>query len=277
MDSIRSLLTQDPAGLVEAWLDQQRREGALRPDILGEAELREQCADFLRELARAVVDGSDDIYTDDWAEVRSLLSSLTRRRTALGFAPSETATFVFSLKQTLFRSLGADLSADDLQDAIWTASKVLDALGLFTVDIYHRDREQVIRRQRDDLVELSAPMVSIWDGIVCLPLIGTLDSARSQVVMEALLNEIVDREADVAIIDITGVGTVDTQTAQYLIKTVAAARLMGADCIVSGLGPQIAQTMVNLGVELGDIVTRASLAAALRLAFKRRGLRVVAQ
>ena len=153
-------------------------------------------------------------------------------------------------------------------------TQLLDQLGLHTMEVYQRSREEVVRRQQDEIAELSTPVVKLWDGILALPLIGTLDSARTQVVMENLLQAIVDQSADLAIIDITGVPTVDTLVAQHLLKTIAAARLMGADCIISGIRPQIAQTMVHLGVEL-DVVSKATLADALQLAFQRTGRTVV--
>ena len=194
-----------------------------------------------------------------------------------GFSPSETATFVFSHKQPLFsrirRELGKD--ADALAEETWRATELLDQLGLYTTEVYQKSREEVITRQQQEMLELSTPVVKLWDGILALPLIGTLDSERTQVVMESLLQKIVDTGAEVAIIDITGVPTVDTLVAQHLIKTVTAARLMGADCIISGIRPQIAQTIVHLGVNLADITTKASLADAFAVALGRMGLTVV--
>jgi rsbT co-antagonist protein RsbR len=180
---------------------------------------------------------------------------------------------VFSLKQPIFMRLRQELGNDAqaLADETWKASRLLDALGLFTTEVYQKGREDVIARQQQELLELSTPVVSLWENVLALPLIGTLDSARTQVVMESLLQRIVDTGAEVAIIDITGVPTVDTLVAQHLLKTVAAARLMGADCIISGIRPQIAQTIVHLGVDLGDVVTKASLADALLVALRRTG------
>ena len=214
-----------------------------------------------------------------WAGVREMLDELSRARAARASRPSETATFVFSLKQPLFarlrRELGRD--ADALADETWTATLLLDKLGLYTTEVYQKGREEVIRRQQQEMLELSTPVVKLWDGILALPLIGTLDSARTQVVMESLLQRIVETGAAIAIIDITGVPTVDTLVAQHLLKTVAAARLMGADCIISGIRPQIAQTIVHLGVDLGDVITKATLADAFALALQRTGLTVVAR
>jgi rsbT co-antagonist protein RsbR len=204
--------------------------------------------------------------------VREVLEDLSRDRAIQGFSPSETAIFVFSLKEPLFALLRREfaIDADRLARETWTASRLIDRLGLYTIESYARVREEVITRQQQELLELSTPVVELWDGILALPLIGTLDSARTQVVMESLLEAIVQQNAEMAIIDITGVPTVDTLTAQHLIKTVAAARLMGADCIISGIRPQIAQTIVHLGVEL-TVVSKATLADAFALALARQG------
>ena len=201
-----------------------------------------------------------------------MLASVSRTRSQRGFTPSETATFVFSFKQPLFNRLRSE--AQDgaaLVEDILLATNLLDELGLWTTEVYQKTREEVIMRQQEELMELSTPVVKLWDGILALPIIGTLDSARTQVVMESLLQKIVETGSEVAIIDITGVPTVDTLTAQHLLKTVTAARLMGADCILSGIRPQIAQTIVYLGVDLADMVTKASLADAFALALKRTG------
>jgi len=179
---------------------------------------------------------------------------------------------VFSLKQPLFARLRAEIrETDPLVDEMWTASTLLDKLGLHTTEVYQKSREEVILRQQQDMLELSTPVVELWDGVLALPLIGTLDSARTQVAMENLLEKIVQTGAGIAIVDITGVPTVDTLVAQHLLKTVAAARLMGADCIISGIRPQIAQTIVHLGVDLGSVITKASLADAFVVALQRTG------
>ena len=202
--------------------------------------------------------------------MRELLEDVSRGRAAQGISPSETATFVFSFKEPLFellrRSIAGD--ADLLARQIWQATRLLDQLGLFTIECYQRTREELIGRQQQELLELSTPVVELWDGILALPLIGTLDSARTQIVMESLLQRIVTSGAEIAIIDITGVPTVDTLVAQHLIKTISAARLMGADCILSGIRPQIAQTIVHLGLEL-NVISKATMADALRLALHR--------
>jgi rsbT co-antagonist protein RsbR len=206
-----------------------------------------------------------------WDPVREFLSSLSVSRTTMGFTPVETATFVFSLKQPIFEQLRATLSDKRLAEELWTTTTTIDALGLHTTSVALEARERLIARQHEDMLELSTPVVKLWDGILALPMIGTLDSARTQVVMESLLQRIVETGAEVAIIDITGVPTVDTLVAQHLIKTVTAARLMGADCIISGIRPQIAATIVHLGVDLSNVATKSTLADAFRLALRRTG------
>jgi rsbT co-antagonist protein RsbR len=209
----------------------------------------------------------------EWNAVREYLGDISRSRARIGFTPTETATFVFSLKKPLFERLRSKFSKDPagLADATWASSELIDQMGLYTTEVFQKSREEVIQRQQQDMLELSTPVVKLWRGILALPLIGTLDSARTQVVMESLLQEIVASEAIVAIIDITGVPTVDTLVAQHLLKTVTAARLMGADCIISGIRPQIAQTIVHLGVQLGDITTKSTLADAFVIALQRTG------
>jgi rsbT co-antagonist protein RsbR len=207
--------------------------------------------------------------------VRELLTDLSRSRAGRGFTPTETATFVFSLKEPLFEALrGETGDGDTLVATLWSATRLIDGLGLFTADAFLRSREEVIRRQQDELIELSTPVVKLWQGVVAVPLIGTLDSARTQVVMENLLERIVETDSAIAIIDITGVPTVDTLVAQHLLKTVTAARLMGADCIISGIRPQIAQTIVHLGLDLSEVVTKSSLADAVVIALDRTGFEI---
>jgi len=274
---IPEILKTHEADLVAEWIKEQTATIAGGAGRLKEGELREQCTSFLRLLQQAAQsDKLTDIAGQDWQPVRERLGEISRSRSLQGFSPSETATFVFSFKQPFFarlrRETGKD--ADALADEIWRATQLLDKLGLYTTEVNQKNREEVIIRQQQEMLELSTPVVKVWEGIVALPLIGTLDSARTQVVMESLLQRIVEIGAEVAIIDITGVPTVDTLVAQHLIKTVTAARLMGADCIISGIRPQIAQTIVHLGVELGDVTTKATLADALMVALKRIGLTV---
>jgi len=242
-------------------------------------QLRSHCQQFLTAFATATRSGElQNIEHRSWDEVRDLLAEISSSRAKSGSTPSETATFVFSLKQPLFAQLSAGFAADpeNLANASWTVTSLLDKLGLFTIESFQRTRDQIIVRQQQELLELSTPVVKLWDGILALPLIGTLDSARTQVVMENILQKIVDTGAAIAIIDITGVPTVDTLVAQHLMKTIAAARLMGADCIISGIRPQIAQTIVHLGVNLEDVMTKATLADAFVVALERTGARIVA-
>ncbi|SRR5579883_60178 len=241
--------------------------------LIKEAELKEECREFLKLLRLAVQQGNlTNLQAAEWRELRELLTSISRSRSHKGFTPSETAIFVFSFKQPLFDRLRQQLhDPTELSQEIWTATTLLDQLGLLAVEAYQKAREDVIRRQQEELMELSTPVVKLWEGILALPIIGTLDSARTQVVMESLLQKIVETGSEVAIIDITGVPTVDTLTAQHLLKTVTAARLMGADCIISGIRPQIAQTIVYLGIDLTDVITKATLADAFLMALKRVG------
>jgi rsbT co-antagonist protein RsbR len=273
--ALSSLLKADEEGILTAWVDQQLAAATFRSDRISRKEVAEESRRFLG-LFRDAIGQNVDIQSPAWLASRQALEELTSGRAQQGFTTSETATFVFSLKHILFERLRADLAAKPLElaHATWTTSTLLDKLGLYTTEVFLRTREQVIVRQQQEMMELSTPVVMLWDGVLALPLIGTLDSARTQVVMESLLQRIVDSGALIAIIDITGVPTVDTLTAQHLLKTIAAARLMGADCIISGIRPQIAQTIVHLGVELGNVVTKATLADAFAVALRRTGLTI---
>ena len=213
----------------------------------------------------------------EWKRLLDLLGELSRHRAAEGFSPTDTANFIFSFKRALFTRLQAEFKEDTatLVKGVFEATELLDQLGLYTTEVHQKSREDVIGRQQQEMLELSTPVVELWQGILALPLIGTLDSQRTQVVMQNLLEAIVASNSDLAIIDITGVPTVDTLVAQHLLKTVAAARLMGADCIISGIRPQIAQTIIHLGVDLGNVQTKATLAGAFKLALKKKNLAVL--
>ena len=271
--ALRGLITKHEAQLLTAWMRNQLDAGSLRSGQIKEDELQDQSRRFLRDFTVALESGEvDDITGQVWTQIRDFLGSISRSRALQGFTPSETATFIFSMKEPLFALLRDELKGkpQQLADLTWSATKLLDKLGLYTAEVYARSREDIVKRQSQELLELSTPVVELWEGIILLPLIGTLDSERSQTVMENLLNHIVKSGAEIAIIDITGVPTVDTLVAQHLIKTVSAARLMGADCIISGIRPQIAQTIVHLGLQL-NVVSKATMADALALALKRTG------
>jgi rsbT co-antagonist protein RsbR len=277
--ALNDVLQQDEAGILQTWLDQQVSSPGFRADRLNRAELNDQSRRFLSSVRDALGRGEQDPYGPTWKQVRDFLQELSTARAQQGFTASETATFIFSLKTALFERLCSRYgSQPELNTAAMLhGTNLLDRLGLMTTEMYQRGREQVIVRQQQELLELSTPVVTLWDGVLALPIIGTLDSARTQVVMENLLQRIVDSGASIAIIDITGVPTVDTLTAQHLLKTVAAARLMGADCIISGIRPQIAQTIVHLGVDLGNVVTKATLMDAFAIALQRLGLTIAKQ
>lgn len=270
---LAQVFEQDESELLDAWMEAQLSAASLRRDLLDETELRRQSKEFLDGfLAALSADGSGDVRGPDWDDVRGVLEEISRTRARQGFSPAETASFIFSLKEPVFQRVEARDGAT-VED-FWRLSTLLDDLGLYTTELHQKAREEVIRRQQQEILELSTPVVKLWEGVVAIPLIGTLDSERTQVVMESLLQMIVETGSTVAIIDITGVPTVDTLVAQHLIKTVAAARLMGAECIISGIRPQIAQTIVHLGIELQGVQTKANLSDAITLALARLGFRV---
>jgi len=267
---------QDENAVLQNWVQGQVSAPGFRSDRTSREELTEQARRFVPLLADAVKSETADVHAPAWSGVRQMLDEVSYERARQGFSPSETALFVLSLKQPLFERIRstAGKDPDRVLAATWEVNAMLDKLGLYTMEVFQRGREGVIIRQQQELLELSTPVVTLWDGVLALPIIGTLDSARTQVVMESLLQRIVDTGAAIAIIDITGVPTVDTLTAQHLLKTVEAARLMGAECIISGIRPQIAQTIVHLGVDLGSVITKATLADAFAIAMKRLGLAV---
>jgi len=271
-NDIAAVLARHEDEILPEWVRVQKAAG--RSHLISEEDLRSQTRDFLSLFRTAAQTGRiDDITGREWDDTRRMLEDLSRARARQGFTPSQTAMFVFSLKEPLFARVRAEFGSDAERLAGITAgvNSVLDKLGLFTTEVYQKGREELIARQQQEMIELSTPVVELWDGVLALPLIGTLDSARTQVVMESLLQRIVDTGAGIAIIDITGVPTVDTLVAQHLLKTVTAIRLMGAECIISGVRPQIAQTIVHLGIDLTGITTKATLADALSLALKRSG------
>jgi rsbT co-antagonist protein RsbR len=264
--ALSDMLKAHERTVLNEWLDTQLNVRGLRSELLSRQELQDQSARFLQALRDAVASGTMDVSAASFAPVRQVLDEMSAARARQGYTPTETAMFVFSLKQPLFAATRQWHSSDPaaLAELTWQTTVMLDSLGLLTMETYQKGRDQVIIRQQEEMLELSTPVVKLWEGVVAVPLVGTLDSARAQVVMERLLQTLVDTGSPYAIIDITGVPAVDTQVAQHILKTVVAARLMGAECIISGIRPQIAQTIVALGIEFGDIATKASLADALR-------------
>ncbi|MGE5401832.1 MAG: STAS domain-containing protein [Ignavibacteriales bacterium] len=271
------ILERNETEVLTDWMKEQLASVSVRTDLMNESELRQQSSEFLNVFKEVLrTDPVSDISLPEWSRVRELLWSISRFRAIQGFTPVETAMFIFSLKQPLFNRLQKELmdNSGELINEVWNLTLMLDKLGLFTSEAYLRSREEVIIRQQREMIELSTPVVQLWNGILALPLIGTLDSERTQVVMENLLTKIVETGSYVSIIDITGVPTVDTLVAQHLLKTVAAAKLMGAECIISGIRPQIAQTIVHLGVNLEEVMTKATMAEAFKTALLRNGLTV---
>lgn len=273
---LSDILKAHEQDILNDWARIQLESIGARRDLISDAEVQRQSREFLRAVVQATErDGLSNLEGEAWDAVREFLIRLSKSRAEQGFSPSDTATFVLSLKQPLFAKLRSEIKdTRSLADETWMATTVLDKLGLFTTTAYQKSREEVIARQQQEMLELSTPVVTLWHGILALPLIGTLDSERTQIVMENLLQRIVESGSTIAILDITGVPTVDTLVAQHLLKTVAAARLMGADCIISGIRPQIAQTIVHLGVDLNTVTTKATLADAFAVALKRLNLTI---
>jgi len=270
IDLIRS--HQEP--LLAAWAGNLSGSSQAHDGRLSSREQDIQVREFWRLFLDALSPSDvSSVTRTEWQDIRRFLEELSRERVLKGFNSSETASFIFSLKRPLFELIQQGYADDParLGDQLWAISELIDQLGLYTVSVFQKTREDVIQRQQEEMLELSTPVVKLWEGVLALPMIGTLDSQRTQVVMESLLQRIVDTGSEIAIIDITGVPTVDTLVAQHLLKTVTAIRLMGADAIISGVRPQIAQTIVHLGLDLQGIVTKANLADALALALKRTG------
>ena len=271
------IIARNEEELLGEWLRLQKELIAARGDRVSESQLRSNSQQFLRSLSEALASASaSGSRQPDWSGIHQQLGEISRQRAAEGFSSSETAGFIFSFKQPLFIRISLEYADDRkaMEEEIWNANQLLDNLGLYTVETFQKSREDVIIRQQEEMLELSTPVIELWQGILALPLIGTLDSARTQIVMQNLLEAIVSRSSDLAIIDITGVPTVDTLVAQHLLKTIAAARLMGADCIISGIRPQIAQTIIHLGVDLSGVITKATLADAFTLALKKKSLAI---
>jgi rsbT co-antagonist protein RsbR len=277
MNQLAEIVSQNEEQIRSEWI-RDMGKSTQRTDLIGKAELEEQCRTLLNTVVAGIkTSGPADLSAAAWDGAREFLQEISTSRARQGFSPVDVATFVLSLKQPLFSAIRRSLNGnqDQLFDMVWAATKLLDRLALLTTEAFMAAREELITRQQQELLELSTPVVKLWDDVLALPIIGTLDSARTQVVMESLLQTVVSTNSKFAIIDITGVPTVDTLVAQHLLKTITAARLMGAECIISGVRPQIAQTIVHLGINLEDVVTKANLADAFALALKKSGRKVV--
>jgi rsbT co-antagonist protein RsbR len=273
-NDLAAVVSRAEAEILDDWLRLQRGGAGRRADLMDDDALVSQSRQLLSAIRQGLEKGTTDAASPGWAPAREFIAQLAQERARAGFLARDAALFVLSLKPALLPRLHSGRDAQAAAKATVDVSAAVDALALLAIEEYQKRREEVIARQQQDLLELSTPVVRLWENILALPLIGTLDSARTQIVMENLLQSIVETGATIAIIDITGVPTVDTLVAQHLLKTVAAARLMGADCIISGIRPQIAQTIVHLGVELGEVTTKANLADAFALALRRNGLTI---
>ena len=255
--------------ILENWVKFQLADEGLRDDLMSNEELRSQSEELLNVLVSNISDTNiDDPHNPAFEQVNDILSAISISRAKQGFTPRETGNYVFSLKDALLSSLQQEIKdPQELYMQSMKIHKLLDNFGVSTFETFIKGREEVILRQTDEISEISTPVIQVWDGILALPIIGTLDSARTQVVMENLLQKIVETGSSIAILDISGVPAVDSLVAQHLIKTVSATRLMGAECIISGIRPEIAQTVVHLGIDLTDVITKSSLASALKAAF----------
>ncbi|MBW8748526.1 MAG: STAS domain-containing protein [Acidobacteria bacterium] len=277
MIKLLKMMRDNQDRILTDWLD-GLKASARRRDLIGDVEVKEHARKILTLISNPPPNTVlEDFSSEGWQTVRDQLMEISISRVAHGSSPSETAQFLLSLKPVMFKLIREQLTTapDELFREIDVTNNFVDAMALHIAESYIQSRDKVIARQQEEMLELSTPVVMLWDGIVALPVIGTLDSSRAQMVMESLLHAIVQTNSRFAIIDITGVPTVDTLVAQHLLKTITAARLMGAECILSGIRPQIAQTIVHLGITLNDVVTRSKLSDAFRLALERSGRAVV--
>lgn len=267
---ITKILKKKQAAILERWMTNQLADERLREDLMSNQDLRAESEELIVALVSSLNESNiDNAESGDFDNVIEILAGISISRARQGYSPRETGFFILSLKEALIEIVQNEVK--DLKELITLSNKLnrlLDNFSIITFETFIKGREEVILRQTDEMAEISTPVIRVWDGILALPIIGTLDSARTQVVMESLLTEIVESGSSVAILDISGVPTVDSLVAQHLLKTVSATRLMGAECIISGIRPEIAQTIVHLGIDLSDIVTKASLASALQYAFK---------
>ena len=265
------LLQNQKQIILELWMKKQLSDEGLREDLISNEELRSQSEELVSALVGNLsADNTTDLDSDEWSPVIEILGGIAITRARQGFSPRETGNFVFSLKDAILEILQKETTNDSqtLFSEMLKINRIMDNLSVVTFETFIKGREEVILRQTDEISEISTPVIRVWNGILALPIIGTLDSARTQVVMENLLQEIVETGSSIAILDISGVPAVDSLVAQHLIKTVSATRLMGAECIISGIRPEIAQTVVHLGIDLSNIITKATLASALAHAFK---------
>jgi len=264
------LLQKQKKSILEIWMKNQLSDEGLREDLISNEDLREQSEELVNALANNLSGNAlDDLEADSWNPVIEILGGIAITRARQGFSPRETGRFVHSLKDALLEVLQNSIEEPKvLYQESMKIVKVMDSLSIVSFETFIKGREEVILRQTDEIAEISTPVIRVWDGILALPIIGTLDSSRTQIVMENLLQEIVETGSSIAILDISGVPAVDSLVAQHLIKTVSATRLMGAECIISGIRPEIAQTVVHLGIDLSNIITKASLASALAYAFR---------
>ena len=272
MSRVPEIIRKHEADILQNWM-KEMSNATRRSDLMNDRDLLSQSSVLLSLLVEGLRSGSlADVRSHEWSRLRDHLAEISRTRAQQGFTPAEIAAYVLSLKKPIFLRFREEIKdPQEVAEESWMIGDLIDRFGLYTTEVFQKSREEVIARQQQEMLELSTPVVKLWDGVLALPLIGTLDSARTQIVMESLLQRIIETGSEVAIIDITGVPTVDTLVAQHLIKTVTAARLMGADCIISGIRPQTAQTIVHLGVDLADVATKATLADAFRLALARTG------
>jgi len=270
------LLQQKKKNLLEIWMKNQLADAGLREDLISNDELRNQSEELIDSLVGNLTsENFEDLDSDNWSPVIEILGGISITRARQGFSPRETGNFVFTLKEALLEVLQGEVKdGKTLFEESLKIGRLMDNLSIVTFETFIKGREEVILRQTDEIAEISTPVIRVWDGILALPIIGTLDSARTQIVMENLLQEIVETGSSIAILDISGVPAVDSLVAQHLIKTVSATRLMGAECIISGIRPEIAQTVVHLGIDLSSIITKSSLASALSYAFKSMKLEV---
>ena len=273
------LLVKRHDEIINLWIKDRLESGEFRDELIPKKELRRQSEQIVDMLARSIRDsvGGDDFDSPAFDEMRAFLNEISHARAVKGYTPLENATYILSLRNTILPLLTEELEGNSevLIREMNFFTRLLDRMGLVMVENYMRSREEIIHQQREDMMELSTPVIKVWDKILTLPIIGTLDSRRAQLMMEALLQKIVETGSTIAILDITGVKTMDTLVANHLIKTVTAARLMGARCILTGVSPAIAQTMVQLGIDLTQITTRAQMSDGIKLALEMLGRSVI--